>query len=165
MLCGVARLIANHRSSPSSKARQKSGPFPPPALPGLNGTVTPSDSRPSRRHLRRWRRYLRPLRVSPDYPDHPSDVPCPLPRWITAGACVGCFPAVRGLPRISAGSASTISLSGPAQASLTLRPIRLLSRPRATFVARLQPGGLPRQAACQLPDQTDYYLDGFFLHW
>ena len=26
-LLGVARLIANHRSSPSSKARQKSGPF------------------------------------------------------------------------------------------------------------------------------------------
>jgi hypothetical protein len=24
---------------------------------------------------------------------------------------------------------------------------------------------LPRQAACQLPDQTDYYLGGTFLHW
>ena len=49
MLSGVARLIANHRSSTSSKARQKSGSFPPPALPGLNGTMTLSDSRPARR--------------------------------------------------------------------------------------------------------------------
>jgi hypothetical protein len=24
---------------------------------------------------------------------------------------------------------------------------------------------LPRQAACQLPDQTDYYLGGTLLHW
>jgi len=69
-------------------------------------------------------------RVSPGYPYHPSDVPCPLPRWTTAGACVGCFPAARGLPRFSAGSTPTSSLSRPAQASLTLRPARSLSRPR-----------------------------------
>ena len=49
MLSGVARLIANHRSSASSKAHQKSGPFPPPALPGLAGTTTLSDSRRHRR--------------------------------------------------------------------------------------------------------------------
>ena len=36
-------------SSPPSKARQKSGPFPPPALPGLNGRMALSDSRPTRR--------------------------------------------------------------------------------------------------------------------
>ena len=45
MLCGVVRLIANHRSSTSSKARLKQGSFPPPALPGFNGntglSVTP----------------------------------------------------------------------------------------------------------------------------
>ncbi len=49
MLCGVARLIANHRSSSSSKACQKSGPFPPPTLPGLTGRTALSDSRPTRR--------------------------------------------------------------------------------------------------------------------
>ena len=36
-------------TSPSSKAHQKSGPFPPPALPGFNGRMTLSDSRQSRR--------------------------------------------------------------------------------------------------------------------
>jgi hypothetical protein len=36
-------------TSPSSKAHQKSGPFAPPALPGLNAHMTPSDSRHGRR--------------------------------------------------------------------------------------------------------------------
>src|SRR6202049_3328799 len=36
-------------TSPSSKAHQKSGPFPPPALPGFDGHTTPSDSRHGRR--------------------------------------------------------------------------------------------------------------------
>ncbi len=46
------------------------------------------------------------------------------------GARIGCFPIPRGLPRNSGGSASTSSLSRPAQASLTLRPARSLDRPR-----------------------------------
>ena len=69
-------------------------------------------------------------RVSPVYPRHPSGVPCPLPRWTAAGASVGCFPATCSLPRNSGGSASTTSLSRPAQASLTLRPVGSLNRPR-----------------------------------
>src|SRR6266403_3789403 len=36
-------------TSPSSKAHQKSGPFAPPALPGLNAPTTLSDSRHGRR--------------------------------------------------------------------------------------------------------------------
>src|SRR5258708_33850850 len=36
-------------TSPSSKAHQKSGPFPQPALPGFDGHTTPSDSRHGRR--------------------------------------------------------------------------------------------------------------------
>src|SRR5438128_6608668 len=42
----------------------------------------------------------------------------------------------------------------PAQASLALRPVGLLSRPKATFVTRLQPFRLPGRAARQLPDQS-----------
>ena len=49
--------------------------------------------------------------------------------------------------------------------SLALRPVGLLNHPKAAFVARLQPGRLPRQAACQLPDQTDNCLGGTLLHW
>ena len=45
---GVCRLIANHLTSFASKTHQKSGAFPPPALPGFGGTMTLSDSRVDR---------------------------------------------------------------------------------------------------------------------
>src|SRR5713101_8494307 len=48
------------------------------------------------------------------------------------GAC-RFLPHPRGLPRLTGGSASTTSLSRPAQASLALRPARLLARPKADF--------------------------------
>ena len=82
-------------------------------------------------------------RVSPDYPRHPSGVPCPLPRWTAAGASVGCFPAACSLPRNSGGSASTTSLSRPAQASLALRPVGSLSRPRRPLSRGFDPPGCP----------------------
>jgi hypothetical protein len=37
--------MANHLFSSPSKARQKQGSFPPPALPGITGNMTLSDSR------------------------------------------------------------------------------------------------------------------------
>src|SRR5450759_1967941 len=43
------------------------------------------------------------------------------------------LPCPRGLPRLTGGSASTTSLSRPAQASLALRPARSLARPKADF--------------------------------
>src|SRR5829696_10472512 len=55
---------------------------------------------------------------------------------------------------MAGGSASALSLSRPAQASLTLQPAGSLSRPKATFVTRLQPFRLPGRAARQLPDQS-----------
>jgi hypothetical protein len=73
------------------------------------------------------------------------------------GANVGCFPIRLGLPRTAVGSASTSSLSRPAQASRMLRPAESLSRPMAAFVTRLQPGQLPTQAARQLPDQPTIF--------
>ena len=140
---GCSRLIANHRSSTSLQAYQKSGPFPPPALPGLTGTMTLSDSRRHRRPWRRRGRDPRAKRASPDDPRHPSGVPCPLPRWTAAGASVGCFPATCSLPRNSGGSASTTSLSRPAQASLTLRPVGSLNRPRRPSSQRFGLPGCP----------------------
>jgi len=67
------------------------------------------------------------------------------------GGLSGCtcrlLPRLCSLPQLAGGSASALSLSRPAQALLTLRPARSLSRPTATFVARLQPSRLPDQAA------------------
>ena len=74
-------------------------------------------------------------------------------------------PSHLGLPRYSGGSASMTSLSRPAQASLTLRPVGLLNRPKAAFVTRLRPARLPDRAARQLPGSTDNSLGGSSLHW
>jgi hypothetical protein len=52
-------------------------------------------------------------------------------------------PSHTGLPRISGGSASITSLSGPAQASLALRPARLLNRPWRPLSRGFDPAGYP----------------------
>src|SRR4029079_4176973 len=74
------------------------------------------------------------------------------------GGSSGCMcrllPRSRGLPQMAGGSASALSLPRPAQASLTLQPIGLLSRLTATFVTRLRPVRLPGQTARQRPDQS-----------
>ena len=91
---------------------------------------------------------------------HVNDARITLPtcRAHYPGGSSGCacrlLPRSRGLPQMAGGSASALSLSRPAQASLTLRPAGSLSRPKATFVTRLQPFRLPGRAARQLPDQS-----------
>ena len=138
----------------TAKAPYKSGPFPPPALPGLNGTTTLSDSRRGRRSWRRRGRYPRLRRVSPDYPNHPSNVLCPLPRQIERVLVSIASPFIRPSPNGRPGRHPHCRLSRPAQASLTLWPTRIAGPPEATFVTRLRPCRLPVQAARQLPDQS-----------
>ncbi len=67
-------------SSPSSKAHQKSGSFPPPALPGFNSTTDPVRLPPRPSSVTTLRPLPSPRRVSPDCSHHLSGVPCPLPR-------------------------------------------------------------------------------------
>src|SRR5450756_1245297 len=49
MLSGVVGLITNHQSLALSKAHQKSGSFPPLALPSLGSTMTLSETRSDHR--------------------------------------------------------------------------------------------------------------------
>ena len=105
--------------------------------------MTLSNSRQHRRPRRRRGRDPHAWAGLPSYPRHPSGVPCPLPRWTAAGASVGCFPATCSLPRFPAGSASTTSLSRPAQASLALRPVGSLNRPRRPLSRGFDPSGRP----------------------
>ena len=42
---------------------------------------------------------------------------------------------------------------------------RIARPPKAAFVTRLRPSRLPDQAARQLPDLTDNFPGGIFLHW
>src|SRR5215218_8227879 len=72
-------------------------------------------------------------------------MPCPLPRRTRTGARVGCLPVPRGLPRFSGGSASATSLSRPAQALLTLRPVGLLDRPRRPLSRGFGPASCPSE--------------------
>ena len=120
-----------------------------------------SDSRPARRRSRRWRCDLRLEWASPDYPDHLPNVPCPLPRWIGTGASVGCFPIPRGLPQQTGGSASMISLSRPAQASLALRPAGSLSRPRRPLSRGFETASCP--TAPLVSYQINRQLSGWYL--
>ena len=84
-------------TSPSSEAHRKSGPFAPPALPGLNARTTLSDSR----HGRRLEATLRPLPSHmtglPRLPEPPFREPTtPADR---TGAGVDCFPARTAFPK------------------------------------------------------------------
>jgi hypothetical protein len=124
---GVSRLIANHPTSPSSKARQKSGPFAPPALPGFDAPTTPSDSRRrpppdvTLRLVPRLRRVSLVARTTmrtcrAHYPGGSKRV-----HVSVAPPFHAAFPETLG------GSASALSFSRPAQASLAIRPARSLN--------------------------------------
>jgi hypothetical protein len=96
--------------------------------------------------------------LAPDGPPPITRTTFPTCRAHYPGGSSGCvcrlLPRSCSLPQMAGGSASALSLSRPAQASLALRPVGLLSRPKATFVTRLQPFRLPGRAARQLPDQS-----------
>ena len=49
------------------------------------------------------------------------------------------------LPQMAGGSASALSLSRPAQASLALRPVGLLSRPKRPLSRGSSPSGYPAE--------------------
>ena len=73
-------------ASPSSKAYQKSGPFPPSALADLTGTMILSDSRQFPAPKTAPLRPRPPIPTGlPRYPEHLSDVPSPLPRRTKMG--------------------------------------------------------------------------------
>src|SRR3954447_7941899 len=65
------------------------------------------------------------------------------------GGSSGCMcrllPRSRGLPQMAGGSASALSLSRPAQASLTLRPVGLLSRLKRPLSRGSSPSGYPAE--------------------
>ena len=76
------------------------------------------------------------------YAFHLPCMPAPIPRRKPAGAFVALFPA--GLPPITGGSASALSVSRPARRSLAFRPAWSLSHPSAALLSKeLQPMSLP----------------------
>src|SRR3954470_8856225 len=112
-MSGVARLIANHRSSAWLKAHQKSGSFPPPALPGLNGTVTLSDTHPDRRLTATLRPRPSPMMGLPRLPGSPSRHAAPTTPMDRNGCTCRLLPhPTRAFPGIQAGRRPSLHFRG-----------------------------------------------------
>ena len=140
-------------TSPSSKAHQKSGPFPQPALPGFDGHTTLSDSRHGRR-LRDVEAATLALDGSP-----------PITRT-TFPTCRAHYPG--GSKRVRVSIASPLVQPSPNGRRVGIRIVtfeacsgfthvtarRIAQPPKAAFVTRLQPCRLPGRTARQLPDQS-----------
>jgi hypothetical protein len=113
---GLMRCFAGCRQFTGPRllqqAHQKSGSFPPPALPGFSSTITLSDSHLCRRLSAPLRPLPSPTVGLPRYPHHPSGVPCPLPRRIETGALVDGFPARAAFPVMQAGRHPHLSFRG-----------------------------------------------------
>ena len=139
MLLGSSPIT---QTSPTSKARQKSGPFPPPALPGFISRMTLSDSRRDRRSWRRRGRYPRLRRAPPI-----TRITLPACRAHYPGGSNGCLCRLLrrslGLPRVLSGSASALWISRPAQASLALRPAGSLDRQKRPLSRGFGPSSCP----------------------
>src|SRR3954468_3268453 len=113
MLSGVVRLIANHRSSAWLKAHQKSGSFPPPALPGLNGTVTLSDTHPDRRLTATLRPRPSPMMGLPQLPGSPFRHAAPTTPMDRNGCSCRLLPhPTRAFPVIQAGRRPSLHFRG-----------------------------------------------------
>src|SRR3982074_2977226 len=140
-------------TSSSSKAHQKSGPFPQPALPGFDGHTTPSDSRHGRR-LRDVEAATLALDGSPpDYPNHLSDVPCPLPRRIERVRVSIASPLIQPSPNGRRAGIRIVTFEACSGFTHVTAP-RIAQPPNAPSVTRLQPCRLPGRTARQLPDQS-----------
>src|SRR6202790_1434620 len=139
-------------TSPSSKAHQKSGPFPEPALPGFDGHTTPSDSRHGR-HLRDVEAATLALTGLPRLPEPPFRRAVPTTRRIERVRVSIASPLIQPSPngrRVGIRVVTFEACSGFTH--VTAR--RIAQPPKAAFVTRLQPCRLPGRAARQLPDQS-----------
>src|SRR6266567_2487674 len=85
-------------TSPSSKAHQKSGPFAPPALPGLDARTTLSDSRRGPPPVATLRPLPSPVTGLPRLPASPFRRAVPTTPADRAGAYVDYFPAHAAFP-------------------------------------------------------------------
>ena len=138
-----SELIANHHDhSPSSNA-QKSGSFPPRSY-AASGRMTLSISARAAARCD-----VEAATLAHDGSPPITRTTFPTCRAHYPGGSSGCacrlLPRSYSLPQMAGGSASALSLSRPAQTSLTLRPIGLLSRPRRPLSRGSSPSGCPAE--------------------
>jgi hypothetical protein len=159
------QTFVNDRSVALSPAHQKQGPFPPPTLLGLHGCMTLSDFRAGHHPIDDVEGAIF---TTPGYPaiTQIAFLAC---RAHYPGGSNRCdcrlLPCPYCLPRLTGGSASTTSLSRPTQASLTLRPARLLARPKADFCPEASTRPVTRPSRSVATMLIDVYMDGSSPHW
>ena len=140
-------------SSFASETYQKSGSFPPPALPGFRGTTTLSDARQDRMPCSTVEAAtLIPRTGLPRLRNPCLDVLCPLPRWTVPVRLSAASRSMRPSPvsgRVGVHNFPFGACSGFTH--VTAR--RVAQPPEAAFVAGLRYGQSPNRTACQLPGQ------------
>jgi hypothetical protein len=147
-----ARRVSSF-TSPSSKAHQKSGSFPPPALPGFIGRMTPSDSR----QCRRLQATLRPLPSHqtglPRLPESPFRRAEPTTPADRAGAHIDCFPAHAAFPLWQGGRHPHCHFRGPLRLHSGYGPPDRSAAHRRPLSRGSNPCSCPHEPL-QLPDQS-----------
>jgi hypothetical protein len=158
------RLSPITMPSPSSEAHQKSGPFPPPALPGLNSTMALSDTRRHRclfatlRPRPSCRTGLRRLPAPPfqrAVPSTPAD---------RMGACVDYFPIHAAFPVIQAGRRPQLHFRGLLRLHSRYGPLDC-STAQGGLCHEASARPVTRQSRSSATGAIDNFPDGSFLHW
>jgi hypothetical protein len=162
MIVGVCRLIANHlhlaffESIPEVRVLPSTGitrlqrsyyPVRLPPMPPPEATLRPLPSHQT---------------GLPRLPEPPFQRAVPTTPADRAGAYVDCFPASRSLPQMAGGSASALSLSRPAQASLTLR--RIAQPPTGDLCHEAPTHAVTRTSRSSATGSIDNSPGGFLLH-
>ena len=158
------RLAPSHRSFPSLKAHQKPGPFPPPELPGLNGTMTLSDTHPSHRPTTAMRPLPSPKVGLPRLPRPPFQRAVPNTPVDRTGACVGCFPVRAAFPVIRAGRHPHLHFRGLLRLHSRYGPPDF-STARSGLCRRASTRPVARPTRLPATRSTDNSLDGTSLRW
>jgi hypothetical protein len=141
-----SRCLQAHRQSPSPRHLRKrtrsQGPLLRRRYPGLDAHTTLSDTRQWPPPVAMLRPLPSPTTGLPRLPKPPFRRAVHYPGGSSGCACRW-LPRPCSLPQMAGGSASALSLSRPAQASLVLRPARSLSRPRRPLSRGSSPVSYP----------------------
>ena len=138
--------LPGSRQSPglgSFERTPNQGSFPPPVLPGFLGPMSPSDACRARLPDGAVASRLAARQVSRVASPRVRTCCAPYPGERDDRHMSVRLVALVGLRLVSGDSALAFTLSGPAQASLALRPARLLTRPRRASVPRASMGRSP----------------------
>ena len=156
--------MANHPSSAPSKAHQKSGPFAPPALPGLDAPTTLSGSRPACRLARHSQSRPAAKTGLPRSPATPSPTCCAhYPGGSGRVRLSVASPSHAAFPVSQAGRHPHLHFRGLLRLH-ALRPVGSLNRPRRPLSQGFDPPGCPDKPPASY--QFNRQLTGWILlHW